>query len=131
MFEEPTATAVPVPEPRHPEPTAPVGDAPAVSDAPAAPLHVCPECSSELVYPVDWEERGRDHWSIVRRCPDCEWRGDGVFPQVLADAFDEELDRGTDALAQDFDRLARANMTDDVERFAHALAVDAVHPMDF
>ena len=42
-------------------------------------LHVCPECSSELVYPVAWEEADEAHWSITLRCPNCEWGEDGVF----------------------------------------------------
>src|SRR3954462_10799972 len=30
-------------------------------------LHVCPECTSELVYPVAWEEADESHWSISLR----------------------------------------------------------------
>jgi uroporphyrinogen decarboxylase len=33
-------------------------------------LHVCRECEGTLVYPVSWEERPGDRWSIERRCPD-------------------------------------------------------------
>jgi hypothetical protein len=95
------------------------------------PLHSCPECESGLVYPIAWEESGREHWSIELRCPACEWRGGGTFPQRLADDFDEELDRGTAALVHDLDRLTRANMAEEVERFAHALEADAIAPMDF
>jgi hypothetical protein len=95
------------------------------------PLHGCPRCTSELVHPEAWAERGPDHWLIHRRCPECGWRGEGVFAQRLADAFDDELDRGTDALVHDLRRLTRANMAEHVERFADALARGAVQPMDF
>ncbi len=94
-------------------------------------LHRCPACESELVYPTAWQERGKEHWRIELRCPACEWRGKGVFDQALADSFDEELDRGTEALVHDLDRLTRANMAEEVDRFAEALEADAILPMDF
>lgn len=94
-------------------------------------LHRCPACDSGLVYPLDWAEHGRERWSIDLRCPECEWRGGGVFGQSLADAFDDELDRGTDAIAADLERLVRANMTEAVDRFARALEVGAILPEDF
>jgi hypothetical protein len=104
--------------------------------APAAPgvdldLHVCPECNSELVYPVAWEEADESHWSITLRCPNCEWGEDGVFAQDDCDRFDDELERGTDALTRDYKRLMTANLADEIERFAQALEVDAILPMDF
>ena len=94
-------------------------------------LHVCPECSSELVYPVAWEEADESHWSITLRCPNCEWGEDGVFAQDDCDRFDDELERGTDALTRDYKRLMTANLADEIERFAQALEVDAILPMDF
>ncbi len=112
--------------------------APAPAPAPAKPakrtqvdLHVCPECSSELVYPVAWEEADESHWSIALRCPNCEWAEDGVYAQGDCDRFDDELERGTDALTRDYKRLMTANLADEIERFAHALEVDAILPMDF
>lgn len=104
---------------------------PPVAPAVTRPLHVCPDCASKLVYPVWWQEHGRDHWSIELRCPNCEWAEGGVFCQRQADAFDHELDRGTDAVAVDLDRLVRANMTEVADRFAHALAAGAILPEDF
>ena len=55
------------------------------------------------------------------RCPNCEWAGTGVFEQELVERFDEELDRGTEALVRDLKRLAHANMEDEIERFTTAL----------
>ena len=46
---------------------------------------------------------------------------EGVFAQNTVEAFDEELDRGGDALARDYKRLMRANMEEELERFAGAL----------
>ncbi|MEZ0283948.1 MAG: hypothetical protein ACAH79_01780, partial [Thermoleophilia bacterium] len=47
----------------------------AADDAgPAPPLHTCPACTSDLVYPVEWEESSGTSWTVERRCPNCEWR---------------------------------------------------------
>ncbi len=107
------------------EPEAP-GPAPGVSD-----LHVCPECEQHLVYPVEWEENDELSWKVELRCPNCEWSTIDLYAQDLVDRFDEELDRGTEALIRDLRRLTRANMEDEVERLARALALDALLPEDF
>jgi hypothetical protein len=110
-----------------PEPQAP-------QHPPAEPhqdLHVCVECDSELVYPVQWEEAGVENWSVLLHCPNCEVYREGVFSQHTVEAFDEELDRGADALARDYKRLMRANMAEEIERFAGALKAGAILPEDF
>ena len=94
-------------------------------------LHVCPACDRALVYPVDWEEASQTHWEVELRCPNCEWTHVGIYDQDTVDIFDEELDRGTEHLVRDLKRLTRANMEVEVERFAAALAADAIWPMDF
>jgi hypothetical protein len=109
-------------EPQAPPPPA----AEAVQD-----LHVCVECDSELVYPVEWEEAGPENWSVLLHCPNCEVSREGVFTQDNVELFDEELDRGADALARDYKRLMRANMADEIERFAGALRAGAILPEDF
>jgi hypothetical protein len=107
--------------------------APQVAPAPGVErdLHCCPDCSSELVYPVAWEEADETHWSITLRCPNCEWRDDGVFAQDQCDRFDDELERGTDALTRDYKRLMTANLAEEIDRFADALSGDHILPMDF
>jgi hypothetical protein len=111
-----------------------------VQSEPAAPLrapdrpvelHVCPVCASELVLPVTWEEAGMTHWDVTLRCPDCEWSGSGVFDVDAIERFDEELDRGTETLVRDLQRLMRANMEDEIERWVAALAAGAILPEDF
>ncbi len=94
-------------------------------------LHVCPECDKDMVYPVDWEEVSATHWEVALRCPSCEWSHVGVYDQMTVDHFDDELDRGTEALVRDLKRLTRANMEEEAERFADALSADAIWPMDF
>jgi hypothetical protein len=107
---------------RHPTPVAP---------APPAGLHVCPECDSQLVLPLTWSEAGREAWDVSLHCPNCDWIGGGVYAQEAIERFDEELDRGTEILVRDFQRLVRANMEDDVERFVAALHAGAILPEDF
>ena len=94
-------------------------------------LHVCPECAKHLVYPVEWQEASATHWEVRLRCPNCEWQTVGLYDQETVDRFDEELDRGTEALVRDLKRLTRANMEEEAERFSSALASDAIWPMDF
>jgi hypothetical protein len=120
----------------HPAAFPPV-DATAPSPAPAQPgsderdLHVCTGCQSNLVYPVQWEEADEAHWHITLRCPNCELTEDGVFGQAQCDDFDDELERGTDALTRDYKRLMTANLAEEIDRFAAALDANAVLPEDF
>jgi hypothetical protein len=109
--------------------------------APAAPatqpkegerqLHICINCDSHLVYPVQWEEADQKSWHVTLRCPDCEWVEAGVFPQDQCDRFDDQLEAGTDALSRDYKRLVTANMSEEIDRFAAALDVDGILPSDF
>ena len=107
-------------------------------DSPAHPvaepdqeLHICCECHSPLVYPVEWEEAGPENWRVLLECPNCERFREGVFGQGTVESFDEELDRGADALARDYRRLMRANMVEEIDRFAAALEAGAILPEDF
>jgi len=94
-------------------------------------LHVCPDCASPLVAPVAWEQAGPAQWAITLQCPNCEWWDADIFDEAAVERFDEELDRGTEALVRDLMRLMRANMEDDVDRFVAALRADAILPEDF
>jgi hypothetical protein len=94
-------------------------------------LHVCLQCSCGLVYPVQWESADPENWSVVLRCPNCDVHRTGTFSQHMLDAFDEELDRGADALARNYECLVRANMAEEGERFVRALNADAILPEDF
>jgi hypothetical protein len=98
---------------------------------PLLDLHICPDCERRLVYPVEWEEVSPTHWEVLLRCPNCEWGELGVYDQVTVDRFDEELDLGTEALMRDLQRLTKANMEEETERFASALAFDHILPEDF
>lgn len=98
----------------------------------AAGLHLCPACGSGLVQPTSWEQTGdRGHWRLWRRCPECEWHGDGVHGERQIDAYDEELDAGTEALAKNLEEVERENMEWVANVFAAALAADLIGADDF
>ena len=97
-----------------------------------AGLHVCPECGSKLVQPTRWEQTAkRGHWRLWRRCPECEWRCDGIHGEREIDAFDEALDDGAEALAGELHELEREGMREVVEVFATALQADLITADDF
>ncbi len=107
------------------------GEVPTFTETGGDDLHLCGTCDSHLVYPVEWDEAGATHWEVTLRCPNCEWTGTGVFEQGVVERFDEELDRGTEALVRDLKRMMHANMEDEIERFVHALEADHILPDDF
>src|SRR6188508_1239221 len=68
-------------------------------------LHICLDCSSELVYPTEWDEAGPENWRVSLRCPNCEWSVTGIFTQDVVDDFDERLDEGTEQVVSDLKQL--------------------------
>jgi len=94
-------------------------------------MHCCPNCDSILVQPVYWSENGDGHWDVQLRCPECEWwRRDNYF-QAEVDRYGEELARSDRELIDDLHALIRANMKEEADRFAAALAADFILPEDF
>lgn len=94
-------------------------------------LNVCPECASTLVQPVEWTEVEDGGWELSLRCPNCFWLGEGVFAQDEVDVFEERLEDGLTVMLSDLRRLNEANVAEEVERFAAALAADLILPEDF
>jgi hypothetical protein len=95
-------------------------------------LHVCPECTSQLVQPVAWEQTPKaTEWKLWRRCPECEWLGEGVYHETEIDEFDEQLDFGTRELAEELRSLEQANMEQAAQVFVTALQNDLILPEDF
>jgi hypothetical protein len=93
--------------------------------------HVCPTCRAPFVIPVDAVEVDAWHFSVSLECPNCEWAGEQVYDDEALEAFDSGLDAGTRALLNTLEAVAWENARDDFERFANALAVDAILPEDF
>jgi len=95
------------------------------------PLHICPECASSLVQPVFWSEASEDHWELLLSCPNCEWNTDGVFSQTEVEELEDRLEEGLADMLADLQRLAQANMADEIDRFVQALHADLILPEDF
>jgi hypothetical protein len=95
-------------------------------------LHVCPRCGSKLVQPLRWEQTGTPgRWRLWRRCPECELRLDEVHGEGEIDAYDEQLDDGTEVLAGKLQELELESMRRIVEAFSTALASDLISAEDF
>ena len=95
-------------------------------------LHVCPDCRSNLVQPTSWEqETDRSNWRVWRRCPECEWAGEGVHSMIAVDAYDEQLDLGAQELADELRALEHANMSEMAAAFSIALHRDLIGADDF
>jgi len=95
-------------------------------------LHVCPACGSSLVQPTAWEQQDdRNGWMVARRCPECDWWGQSVHGAVEIDAYDEQLDLGSQELAGELRALEHANMTELASTFVAALDQDLIGADDF
>ncbi len=94
-------------------------------------LHVCSECDSQLVQPVEWLETPDDRWMLTLECPNCRWSEDGVYDRDQVDRLEEMLDNGLADMLGDLQRLTQANMADEIDRFAGALHADLILPEDF
>jgi len=101
------------------------------TDAPRSSLHICPQCDSSLVHPRSIEMWAEDNWWLELRCPECHLIYADVVGQEAIEEFEKELDRGHERLTAELMELVRTNMSDYVDRFAYALAEDAIQPMDF
>jgi hypothetical protein len=94
-------------------------------------LHICPECDSNLVQPVDWSEAEAGQWQLMLECPNCWWTHEGLYPEDEIHDLEEELDQGLADMLRDLQRLAHANMADQIDRFTAALRADQILPEDF
>jgi hypothetical protein len=102
------------------------------SEAPAGGgLHVCQECESDLVQPIEWHATTDDRWDLMLYCPNCDWNCRGVYSHQQVELLEEQLDLGVEAIVRDLQRLTGANMADEIERFAAALEADLILPEDF
>ncbi len=97
----------------------------------ALPLHCCPACGSDLVYPMAWQETADGNWQVDRRCPNCEWLHAGNYGHDEIEPFDDAVELGTEVLLTELRTWAYANMSDDVERLIAALEQDLIQPIDF
>ena len=95
------------------------------------PLNCCPNCVSDLVFPLTWQDRDDGTWTIERRCPNCEWSEVGSFDQNAVEAYDDILESATEVLLMELRTWSYSNMNDDVERLISAINADLIQPIDF
>jgi len=115
----PSGRTIDVVKPAAPQPT------------PAEGLHVCPQCGSHLVQPLEWGEGQDGTWEMTLGCPNCHWLTEDVFSREQVDRFEEQLDDGLADMLSDLRRMTQANMAEDIERFVYALDADLILPEDF
>lgn len=94
-------------------------------------LHVCPCCDSELVQPIEWAQVSDERLELTLHCPNCNWTSCGSYRQAQVAQLEDRLDEGVAAILRDLRWLTTANMADEIERFAAALAHDLILPEDF
>jgi hypothetical protein len=99
--------------------------------SPGEGLHVCPCCDSELVQPIEWGGVFDERVELTLHCPNCYWTRHGAFREEQIALLEDRLDDGVAAILSDLRRLTTANMADEIERFAAALAHDLILPEDF
>jgi len=113
-------------------PADPIEPAPlGAADDANLPLHYCPDCASDLVYPLTWQETHDGTWTIERRCPNCEWHDVDAFEQADIEPFDDAIEVGTEILLTELRTWTYSNMNDDVELLIEALDRDLIQPIDF
>jgi hypothetical protein len=92
--------------------------------------HICASCGRSFVYPeFGVPEGGR--WRVLLRCLSCDWSGETFFDDATLEEFERELDEERAGIELDLERLTQSNMREYYERFAAALANDAILPEDF
>lgn len=95
------------------------------------PLHICGSCEAPLVQPLSWSETDNEHWELELICPNCEWTTSGIYSQVEVEELEDRLEEGLSEMLADLQRLAQANMSDEIDRFVAALGADMILPEDF
>jgi hypothetical protein len=101
-------------------------------------LRICPECDCRLCFESAAEPLTPDLWIVVVQCPNCwaAWRR--TVGDVELELFEHALDEDTRAIERELDQIAWSNavaeaeeLAAEVARFATALEMDAIVPMDF
>jgi len=68
---------------------------------------------------------------VLLRCSSCGATSREVLDDAALGRLDEEIERGREQLIAALALVTEGNMRDYAERFATALAADAIQPSDF
>src|SRR5256886_17568588 len=101
--------------------------------APAVDLGLdhCPECASDVVYPIAWEAAGDRPYEPTLRCPNCEWTEVDTHDWDTVQRLEKRLDQGEPALIPHLQALARATGREDSARFVTPLRAGPRCPRGF
>ena len=94
-------------------------------------LEVCTRCHSECVHPVEWSERGDEHWWMLLRCGECWAEREVTVANRIAERFGADLDAAEREIKRAVARSEAERMASEVEVFAAALERDLIDPADF
>ena len=96
-------------------------------------LHICPECKSKFVRPVDWHAADEEasSWWLMLECANCGYSSEGIYSCEQVEQLEDAVEDSERELQKDLGRLSTANLAGDVNRFIGALQVNAITPEDF
>jgi hypothetical protein len=101
-------------------------------------LRICPNCDCRLCFESAAEPLTPELWLVVVQCPNCWGAWSRTVGDVELELFEQALDDDTHAIEAELDQLAWSNavaeaeqLAAEVARFATALELDAIVPMDF
>ena len=91
----------------------------------------CPDCNSNLVYAVGWEEVLIKLWDVELRCPNCEKRSIVAMDFDTAERCDMAFDEGMEEIQHDLRDMEYVNMEEWIGSFTIALETDLIGPDNF
>jgi hypothetical protein len=101
-------------------------------------LRVCPLCHCRLCFESGSEPLTPEVWLVVIQCPNCWHSWTRTLTDTLLEVLEYALDEDMRVIAEELEELSRANAREharelaaEVARFATALEMDAIVPMDF
>jgi hypothetical protein len=98
---------------------------------PGSGLHVCEDCRSDYVHPVEWREADSEHWWMRLRCGGCFREREVTVPDAVAQRFGRDLDAAEEEIGRAVEKLDQERMALEVEAFAAALERDLIDAEDF
>jgi hypothetical protein len=98
----------------------------------AGDVHRCGVCGQPFVVPLSiLPLMAQDGYVVELRCANCEHTAIEIHDDEQLERLDRELDRQTGRLRHALAELELADELDRVDRFASALAADAILTEDF
>ena len=95
-------------------------------------IHVCPSCRLPFIVPGEIREViGIDRVRLDLECANCDWTDTCIHHDKDLESLDIALDRSFADLLWTLEVVWIANEEAAIERFASALAADAILPEDF